>query len=68
LNKNLIETLDHARQIIEDRRIDYNEERPHGSLNDLTPKEFFEQYNAKLGKPMARTTTTISGDSTQQRP
>jgi putative transposase len=48
LNENLFETLDHARKIIEDWRIDYNEERPHSSLEDLTPKEFLERHYAKL--------------------
>ena len=40
LNENLFDNLRHARQIIEDWRIDYNTERPHTSLNGLTPNEF----------------------------
>jgi len=37
-----------ARQKIEAWRIDYNEHRPHGSLGNLTPREFTEQA-AKTG-------------------
>lgn len=40
LNETLFSTLREARQIIEAWRIDYNEERPHTSLNGLTPNEF----------------------------
>jgi SAM-dependent methyltransferase len=36
-------SLHDARQKIEAWRIDYNEHRPHGSLGDLTPREFTEQ-------------------------
>ena len=32
--------LGEARQIIEEWRIDYNTNRPHTSLNGLTPTEF----------------------------
>jgi putative transposase len=60
LNENLFETLDHARKLIEDWRIDYNEERPHSSLENLTPKEFLERHYAKLEKAPALT-TPISG-------
>jgi putative transposase len=55
LNENLFETLDQARNIIEDWRIDYNEERPHSSLENLTPKEFLERHYAKLEKDPAPT-------------
>ena len=48
LNMNIFETLDHARQIIETWRVDYNEERPHSSLGEITPKEFLERHYAKL--------------------
>jgi putative transposase len=36
-------SLAEAQAIIEAWRIDYNEHRPHGSLGDLTPREFVEQ-------------------------
>jgi putative transposase len=33
-------SLGHARQIIEEWRVDYNMVRPHSSLGDMTPEEF----------------------------
>lgn len=40
LNINWFISLKQAREIIEEWRVDYNEVRPHGSLNDLTPAEY----------------------------
>lgn len=40
LNEHLFSNLNEAQQIIEDCRIDYNTNRPHTSLNGLTPNEF----------------------------
>jgi putative transposase len=40
LNENLFTNINEARRIIEDWRIDYNTNRPHTSLNGLTPTEF----------------------------
>ena len=40
LNEHLFNNLKEARQIIEEWRIDYNTNRPHSSLNGLTPTEF----------------------------
>ncbi len=40
LNEHLFANLNEARQIIEEWRIDYNTNRPHSSLNGLTPIEF----------------------------
>jgi putative transposase len=40
LNEHLFTNLGEARQIIEEWRIDYNTNRPHSSLNGLTPTEF----------------------------
>ena len=40
LNEHLFTNLNEARQIIEAWRIDYNTNRPHSSLNGLTPTEF----------------------------
>jgi len=44
LNENLFESLDHARQVIEDWRIDYNRIRPHSSLGNMTPEVFAERF------------------------
>ena len=43
LKANVFVSLHDARQRIEAWRIDYNEHRPHGSLGNLTPREFTEQ-------------------------
>jgi putative transposase len=40
LNEHLFGNLNEARQLIEEWRIDYNTNRPHTSLNGLTPIEF----------------------------
>jgi transposase InsO family protein len=40
LNRELFGTLAEARVILESWRIEYNEERPHSSLDDQTPAEF----------------------------
>lgn len=47
LNESWFKTLDDARTIIEDWRIDYNRVRPHSSLDDLTPEEYANQYKTK---------------------
>lgn len=39
-------SIDHARRVIEEWRIEYNQERPHSSLRNLTPDQFrLEQEN-----------------------
>lgn len=43
LNLHWFETLEEAKAIIEDWRRDYNESRPHSTLNDLSPAEFVRQ-------------------------
>lgn len=47
LNENWFMSLEHARTVIEQWRIDYNEERPHSSLGDLTPAEFMRREEEK---------------------
>jgi len=44
LNENQFQSLVEAQVVIETWRKDYNEERPHGSLNGLTPREFAERH------------------------
>jgi putative transposase len=48
LNQNLFYNLEDARIKIEAWRIDYNENRPHRSLNQLTPAEFAKNYENQL--------------------
>jgi putative transposase len=40
LNEHWFLTLDEAREVIEEWRQDYNQFRPHSSLDDLTPEQF----------------------------
>jgi len=46
LNTNWFLNLQHAREVIEDWRKDYNEVRPHSALKDLTPREYTEATTA----------------------
>jgi len=41
LNQSWFESVEDARKKIEDWRIDYNKNRPHSSLGNLTPITFF---------------------------
>ena len=47
LNEYWFLTLEEAKITIEDWRIDYNEVRPHSSLDNLTPAEYATQYQQK---------------------
>jgi len=47
LNENWFVSLEEVRRTIEEWRIDYNENRPHSSLGELTPKEFADQTTRK---------------------
>lgn len=44
LNDNVFVSLNSAQKIIEAWRQDYNTERPHSSLKDMTPKEFAARF------------------------
>lgn len=48
LNEHWFLSLADARRIIEDWRIDYNRNRPHSSLGNLTPQEFRTVYTKRL--------------------
>ena len=43
LNQHWFLTIQEAQAMIERWRIEYNQERPHGALGDLTPMEFLQQ-------------------------
>jgi len=47
LNENWFMSLEHARTVVEDWRIDYNQKRPHSSLGDMTPYEFMQLEEEK---------------------
>ena len=44
LNEHIFVNLHNAQQIIESWRQDYNTNRPHSSLNDMTPEEFSTEF------------------------
>ena len=48
LNTNWFMSIKHAREVIESWRQDYNEVRPHSSLNGKSPKEYAEAAAAEL--------------------
>jgi transposase InsO family protein len=47
LNEHWFLTMAHARRAIEIWRVEYNTERPHSSLGDLTPEEYAERGLAR---------------------
>lgn len=49
LNDNWFFNIFHARNIIENWRIDYNAVRPHSSLNNLAPDEFKKKWRFLQG-------------------
>jgi putative transposase len=61
LNEHWFLSVQQARDIIESWRIDYNTERPHSSLDNLTPEEFIRQEKEKL--TAAGAAVTISNDA-----
>ena len=53
LNEHWFVTMAQARHIIEAWRIEYNTERPHSSLGDLTPQEFAESNLLRTEKTLS---------------
>ena len=68
LNEHWFITMQHARSTIEAWRVEYNTERTHSSLNDLTPEEF--KHAHAYGKfpgsvsVKAKTPVSLTPDST----
>jgi putative transposase len=52
LNENWFLSLDHARRMIEDWRVDYNHARPHSALGYMTPDEFASREVEKFSTGM----------------
>lgn len=48
LETNWFLSLEHARKVVEEWRNEYNESRPHSSLDNLTPKEFVEKIQGTV--------------------
>ena len=55
LNDHWFTSLQEAREIIETWRIEYNNDRPHGSLDDLTPVEFATKTSPGFYDQVAQT-------------
>jgi putative transposase len=53
LNEHWFISLAHARSVIEAWRIEYNTERPHGSLGNLTPQEFATSRANQTGESVS---------------
>jgi len=63
LNEHWFITMAHARRTIEDWRIEYNTERPHSSLGDLTPQEYANKRSAATQDQIS----LLTADSNQIR-
>jgi putative transposase len=61
LNEHWFVTMDHARRAIERWRVEYNTERPHSSLGDLTPNEYAERLAGGT-----RSKLSLTADSTRE--
>jgi len=61
LNEHWFVTMMQARRIIEAWRVEYNTERPHSSLGDLTPEEFAASNLSRTGKTLSLTADSSSG-------
>ena len=57
LNQHYFVTLEEAKKIIEDWRVEYNTFRPHGSLNGLTPTEFTKAWKEQQKTPDSQLTS-----------
>jgi putative transposase len=62
LNEHWFLTMAHARRAIEAWRIEYNTERPHSSLGNLTPEEY-----AKNGLSRSERADLLTSDSSSDR-
>jgi putative transposase len=63
LNEHWFMGLEHARELIEAWRIDYNHVRPHSSLDNATPEEFARAH-AGLRSPTAPSAPHVQGMNT----
>lgn len=61
LNEHWFVTMAQARRVIEAWRIEYNTERPHSSLGDVTPQEFAEECLARKKDGVSSTADSRSG-------
>ena len=61
LNEHWFVTMEQARRVIEAWRIEYNTERPHSSLGELTPTEYAERCLAREELAVSSTADSKSG-------
>ncbi len=55
LNEHWFTSMAHARQVIEAWRVEYNTERTHSSLGDITPEEFVAEHRRQNEKAVLLT-------------
>ena len=69
LNENEFINLQHARDLIESFREDYNQLRSHSSLAGLTPAEFAAKIaRAPMGAPVDQTNPSLAVDTITRKP
>lgn len=69
LNETEFLNLSHARAVIEAFREDYNQNRPHSSLGDLTPSEFATKIApAPMGADLEDSTPSLALNSSASKP
>jgi putative transposase len=61
LNEHWFITMDQARRVIEKWRVEYNQERPHSSLGDLTPARFAAELAMKTEEDVLLTSDSSPG-------
>lgn len=61
LNDHWFTSLTHARQVIAAWRVEYNTERTHSSLGDVTPAEFVAAYRQRVAEAVSLTADSKSG-------
>jgi putative transposase len=69
LNENEFINLQHARDLIESFREDYNQLRPHSSLAGLTPAEFAAKIaRAPMGAPVDQANPSLAVETITRKP
>lgn len=60
LNEHWFLSIAHAREVIEAWRVEYNRERTHSSLGDITPEEFAQKIAAEQKRSVSSTADSKS--------
>jgi putative transposase len=67
LNANWFRNFDHIRSVLEDWRVEYNEDRPHSALDYRTPREFRRTLEGRGAMaPLPSKTTTFNPNENLQ--